>query len=279
MKILFNNQNNKQYQHKLNDLLKEIFLDFQFWYDLNLWDENYESYAVEEEGKIISNINVFKSQIIFKGEKYPALSLGAVATRKEERGRGLARMLMEKIIKKYDDSPMYLSANDDVVDFYPKFGFQQVSEKLPVYIGNVDNSCSFNKLQYDDKKVLNYVYNRVNFSQKLDCLNAANINMFHLHVGYLKDCFYELPECKTLLIARQTGSTLKIFALFALQPITFSELAAHLPFAGVQRVEFGFMPDRLEVDYTMEEYKTDPLFVRGLDCSPGDFKFPELAFT
>jgi len=35
MQISFNNGNNKEYQFMLNNLLKNIFFDFQFWYDLN----------------------------------------------------------------------------------------------------------------------------------------------------------------------------------------------------------------------------------------------------
>lgn len=44
--IVFNNSDDKKYQALLNKLLKNIFFDFQFWYDLNLWDDNYESYAI-----------------------------------------------------------------------------------------------------------------------------------------------------------------------------------------------------------------------------------------
>ena len=58
MKISFCNGNDKEYQFMLNNLLKNIFLDFQFWYDLNLWDENYESYSIIENNEIVS-ISVF----------------------------------------------------------------------------------------------------------------------------------------------------------------------------------------------------------------------------
>jgi len=122
MEISFCNGNDKEYQHKLNNLLKDIFFDFGFWYDLNLWDENYESYSIAENGEIVSNICVYKTQILFNGKQYSALSVGAVATKREYRGRGLAGTLMKHIVDKYDNVPMYLSANDSVVNFYPKFG-------------------------------------------------------------------------------------------------------------------------------------------------------------
>ncbi len=38
---------------------------------------------------------------------------------------------MEYIIDKYQRIPMFLSADDSVVDFYPKFGFSRAYDKLP----------------------------------------------------------------------------------------------------------------------------------------------------
>lgn len=92
MQMAFCNGNNKEYERMLNGLLKEVFFDFQFWYDLGLWDENY-------------------------------------------RGRGLSRQLMEHIMATYEDIPMYLSANESVLDFYPRFGFERVYKKQPVSTG------------------------------------------------------------------------------------------------------------------------------------------------
>lgn len=279
MQISFNNGNNKVYQFMLNNLLKDLFFDFQFWYDLNLWDENYESYSAIDNGEIVSNICVFKTQILFNSKQYPALSVGAVATKKEYRGRGLARALMEHIIEKYGNVPMCLSANESVVNFYPKFGFKRIYDKLPVCEYTINNGAMPNKLSYDDPKVWNYVYNRVNFSQKFDCLNTASINIFHIYWGYLRDCIYELPEINTMVIAKQNGEILKLFGVFSLRDISFSDLARYLPFTNVKKIEFGFMPCWPDVNYIMKEYETGPLFARGLRCDLGDFKFPELSVT
>ncbi|MCL6589055.1 MAG: GNAT family N-acetyltransferase [Firmicutes bacterium] len=263
----------------LNNLLKDIFFDFQFWYDLNLWDKNYESYSIIEDGEMVSNVCVFKTQILFNQKKYTALSIGAVATKKEFRGRGLSRILMDHVIQKYEGTPMYLSANDGVAGFYPKFGFKRIFEKLPVCEVKINNDLQPVKLRYDDPKVWDYVFKRVNFSPILDCLNTASINIFHIYWGYLKDFIYEIPELDTLVIAGQEDSILKLIGVFSLKDISFSELVRYLPFGNVTKVEFGFMPYWPDLDYTMQEYETDPAFVRGLRCDLGDFKFPELSVT
>ena len=277
--IVFNNSNDKKYQVALNKLLKNVFFDFKFWYDLNLWDNKYESYAIKKNGEIISNISVFKSKIIFNKKKYLALSIGAVATKKEYRGRGYSRRLMDHVLKKYKDIPMYLSANDNVVDFYPKFGFERVYEKLPVYKCELNNSVQAKILQYDSKKVWDYVYNRINFSKKLDCLNTANINIFHIYLGYLKDHIYEISELNTMVIALKNDSTLKLFGVFSIENISFSKLINYLPFKNINKIEFGFMPYWSDINYNMEEYKTDPFYIKNINCELGDFKFPELSIT
>ncbi len=280
MKILFNNRNDRAYEDMLNQLLKEVFFDFRFWYDLNLWDDNYESYSILEKGEIVSNICVYKTRLLFNAKECLALSLGAVATKKEYRGRGLARTLMEHIFEKYDGVPMYLSANDGVVNFYPRFGFQRVYDKLPVCEYKVDNhQILAHKLRYDDPKMLDYVNKRINFSQKMDCLNTASINLFYIYKGELKDCIYELPEIDTLVIAEQKGTTLKLIGVFSLREIGFSELVSHLPFCNVDRIQLGFMPYWTDIDFTLQEYQTDPLFAKGISCDLGDFKFPELSLT
>lgn len=89
MEILFCNSNDKEYQERLNHLLKEIFFAFKFWYDLDLWDKNYKSYSIFDKDKIVSNICVYKTQILFEGQPHLALSVGAVATKEKHRRRGL----------------------------------------------------------------------------------------------------------------------------------------------------------------------------------------------
>jgi predicted GNAT family N-acyltransferase len=277
--IVFSNSNDKKYQYMLNNLLKNIFLDFQFWYDLNLWDDKYESYAIVERDEIVSNICVFKTQLVFNQKQYLALSIGAVATKKEYRGKGYSKVLMDHIISKYEGIPMYLSANDSVVDFYPKFGFIRTYEKLPICDCEINNRIVPQKLQYDNAKVWEYIYNRKNFSQQLDCLNTFSVNIFHIHWGYLRECIYELPEIDTMIIAEQKGSTLKLIGVFSLKKIKFTELLQLLPFNNIKKIEFGFMPYWRDINYIMQEYETDPLFVRNVHCDLGDFKFPELSIT
>ena len=279
MKIDFCNSNDKAYQSRLNRLLAPIFVDFGFWYDLDLWDANYESYSIAENGEIVANLCVYKARILLRGRHHNALSVGAVATAPGLRGRGLSRLLMEHVIAKYPDTPMYLFANDSVLNFYPRFDFVRTYEKQPVARYAIQNAVTPAKLELDNPKIWHYVHNRVNFSQEMDCLNTASINLFHLRHGYLSGRVYDIPALETIVVAEQNGDKLHIDAVFSLREIPFADLAVHLPFANVNEIRFGFMPCWNDLEYEMVEYSGDPLFVRNFDCTLGDLKFPKLSET
>lgn len=186
---------------------------------------------------------------------------------------------MEHIIDKYQDTPVFLSANDNVLDFYPKFSFKRVYDKLPFCECEINNELEPQKLKYDEQAVWNYVNNHLNFSQKFDCLNTASVNLFHIHRGHLKDCLYEIPELKTMVIARQNGPTLKLIGIFSLKELSFNQLIKFLPFENVKKIEFAFTPHFSDLNYQIQEYKGDPFFVRNINCDLEDIKFPELSVT
>jgi hypothetical protein len=108
---------------------------------------------------------------------------------------------------------------------------------------------------------------------------TASINIFHLYEGCLKECIVEIPEIDTLVIAEQNGTTLKLIGVFSLREALFADLVKYLPFKNVDRIEFGFMPPWPDINFAMQAYETDPLFVRGVTCDLGDFKFPDLSVT
>lgn len=288
MRRVFCNGNDKAYQRKLNALLREVFFDFSFWYDLNLWDDRYESYAWEEDGRIVANLCAFRMKMRFHGHDCDALSIGAVATHPAYRGRGLARSLFEEVFARHPHTPVYLSANESVLDFYPKLGFRRVCEQLPVAevalenaedLENPENPKNPCRVRHDDPRVRELVFARRHFADALDCLNAETIAMFHLYLPPLRDQLYLLPALNTLVAASREGETLRLHGVFSGGPVSFAALAAQLPFSGISRIEFGFMPPWPDCVYRMEEFAGELWFVRGLACDLGAVRFPEMAVT
>ncbi|MEB9735185.1 GNAT family N-acetyltransferase [Bacillus cereus] len=122
---------NEKYKESFNDLAKHVFeLDFKGWYDRGCWNDNYICYSYVDGDKVIANTSINKMNVISNGKEYKAIQLGTVMTHPDYRHQGLATKLMNHIIKKYEKNYnfIYLFANDTVLEFYPKFGFEKVQE-------------------------------------------------------------------------------------------------------------------------------------------------------
>ena len=160
-KISFNNRNNPEYEAMFDDLIQEVFgFSFSLWLERKLWDERYESYSIIENGRMISNVCIFKKELIVSGEIVCANRFGAIATRKDSRGKGFSRRLMEHVLSLYPDTPAYLSANPSVIDFYPRFGFKQIQTYKAEVAAKINNKAKAKKLKLDDEIFLKFFNER-----------------------------------------------------------------------------------------------------------------------
>src|ERR1700722_13018542 len=75
---------------------------------------------------------------LFNGKERNGYQIGAVPTHADHRNRGLARLLMSKVLGELDapDQPVILFANSSVLDFYPRFGFHRLAQSD--FIGHID---------------------------------------------------------------------------------------------------------------------------------------------
>jgi len=277
MTITMRKKNDLAYEVMFDDLIQAVFgFSFKPWLDLKLWNNNYQSYSIVEDSKMLANICIYKTEMRIAGEKVDAIQFGAVATCKEARGKGLSRLLMEHILSIYPNTPAFLFANPDVVDFYPKFGFSQVQIYRVDIAASINNSTvAADKRKFNDEMVTHALQNRSAYSNVLDCINTWPIQMFHLIMMY-NDCIYHLPKCSAIVIAKQEESKLFLVDVIAQNKIDFDTILKELPFEGITTVEFGFCPDWLGITPTFTPVnETDsPLFIRGNWKLPETFRFP-----
>jgi len=201
MEITVNKSNNPAYEALFDDLIQEVFgFSFSPWLERKLWDERYESYSIIENDVMLSNVCIYKFELIVLGEKVKANRFGAVATRKDARGKGLSRLLIEHILSLYPDTLAYLTANPSVVNFYPRFGFRQVQTYKPEIITKINNDpARYIKYKFDDLSFVNALNHRACYSKLLDCLNAQPIQIFHLLMEYADDIYF-LPNLDVVII-------------------------------------------------------------------------------
>jgi len=282
MKISFNNRNNPEYETMFDNLIQEVFgFSFAPWFQRKLWDEQYESYSIIENGKMLSNICIYKAEMVVQGKTVPTIRLGAVATRKNARGKGLSRALVEHILSLYPNTLALLTANPSVIDFYPRFGFKQV----PAYRAEIaaainNNPATAVKYELDVPDFMSLVYGRSCYSKIADCINTQSVQMFHLLMEYADDIYF-LPNLDVAVIAQQDKNRLFLADVIAKKPVAFELLKQELPFANIEVVEFGFTPDWLGVTPTWVPVcmNDEPFFIRGEWNLPVNYRFPVMSET
>jgi len=291
MNISMSNGNNPSYAAIYDDLIQEVFhFSFGPWVARNLWDERYESYSIIENGKMLSNVSIYKTDMIVHGQPIRAHQFGAVATRKSERGKGLSGLLMNYVLNKYPNIPAFLGANDTVTKFYPRFGFRPIQTYRPIINVAINNLNLKLKCHPDDDAVQKALKSKRVYSNVLDSINTQPVQMCQMLTNpRYKDHIYFLPVCNAIIIAMQKNSTLYLSDVISSEPICFSRLKFQLPFTGITQVEFDFNPDWLDVCSTSQwprenypprwEPLDEPYFIRGEWNLPKHFRFPALSET
>ena len=205
MKLVSNYMRDDTLRHALNELTRKTFgFDFEDWVTGGYFEGDYIPYSFIEAGKIISNVSANKMTFIQNGAKRNYIQIGTVMTDEAYRRQGLAKKLIEHVIKQYKDScdGFYLFANLDVVDFYSKCGFSKEKEyryfvKDEFCRSKADGEILIPVDKSDIKMKQKYMdmvrYSAINSS--LEQVNKFGLQMFYTvdmdHVYYLKDidCF------------------------------------------------------------------------------------------
>lgn len=113
-------------RHALNRLTNDIYgFDFEVWYLEGGYKGAYVPFTLFEGGEAVANASANIMEFAYRGGVTRLVQIGTVMTRREYRGRGLARGLIERILRAYEREceGFYLFANDTATGFYDKLGF------------------------------------------------------------------------------------------------------------------------------------------------------------
>ena len=130
-KIVKAYKENKTLRNSFNELAKKTFdLDFEDWYQNGYWKEQYNPYSIVFNNRVIANVSVNDMEFEIDEKRKRYIQLGTVMTEPKYRNRGLIRKLMQEIEQDFKEKidGYFLFANDSVLEFYPKFGFQKCNE-------------------------------------------------------------------------------------------------------------------------------------------------------
>jgi GNAT superfamily N-acetyltransferase len=281
--------NDKNLINEFHNFISEVFpsISFKDWYLKGFWQKNYIPYSIIESGKIISNVCVAVMSLKLNGQKINAIQIGAVGTLPEYRNKGLSRILMNYVLDKYEKHTdlFFLFANETVMDFYPKFGFSHVEERIFLLDTNIpksnDSARKLNiNIESDYNILLNLVNNRMNLSNKFGAEEYGSITMWHVLNLHLVDLYY-LEEEDIIIIKMEKDNVLHIFDVIFRTSFDFQiVLPKIISSNSVKIIKYYFSPDQLNYKYNKTIIDDSGLFIRGEFNMSGELlKFPETAHT
>ncbi|MCD1875930.1 GNAT family N-acetyltransferase [Listeria monocytogenes] len=277
-------KDNKMYRDSFNKLAESTFdINFEEWFRSGFWNDNYVCYSYIDNNEVISNVSINKMNLIYQGENYSALQIGTVMTHPNYRGQGLAKNLLNHVIAKYEDQYdfLYLFANDTVLDFYPKFGFERIEESsFTVDACNLKKKASkLKKLNPDNKTdfqlISRIVSERAPLSNILDVKESEDLLMFYVLIA-LKNELYYLEELDVIVLMEQEGTDLYVLDILSTKKLDVVEVLSYLSTKKIETIHLLFTPEKskyIDAAYIIET--EDMLFVRpNVLTSENYFLFP-----
>ncbi|HAA2754823.1 TPA_asm: GNAT family N-acetyltransferase [Listeria monocytogenes] len=277
-------KDNKMYRDSFNKLAESTFdINFEEWFRSGFWNDKYVCYSYIDNNEVISNVSINKMNLIYQGENYSALQIGTVMTHPNYRGQGLAKNLLNHVIAKYEDQYdfLYLFANDTVLDFYPKFGFERIEESsFTVDACNLKKKASkLKKLNPDNKTdfqlISRIVSKKAPLSNILDVKESEDLLMFYVLIA-LKNELYYLEELDVIVLMEQEGTDLYVLDILSTKKLDVVEVLSYLSTKKIETIHLLFTPEKskyIDAAYIIET--EDMLFVRpNVLTSENYFLFP-----
>lgn len=282
MKLIKNYKTNDKLRHSFNKLAEETFgINFESWYQNGFWNDLYIPYSIAGDNEIIANVSVNMIDIRSAKDTFHLIQLGTVMTKMEYRNQGLIRKIMNEIEKDFSDNVdgMFLFANDEVLDFYPKFGFEKAKEfQYSKQINNTQKSTIKHTSMKcrDEWNMLVQAINSNKFCGRFDMINNSDLVMFYVS-NFLQDNVYYNENLNAYAIAEIDGDSLFIHNVFADRQIELDKIISSFG-KSIKKVTLGFVPkdkNDFEVNELCEDNTT--LFVRNFSFENKKLMFPTLS--
>lgn len=248
MELIFDYMKNDSLRHKLNDLTQKIFgFDLEDWMTAGYFEGDYLPYSFMEDGKILANVSVNRMSFVQNGVHKYYIQLGTVMTDKSYRKQGLARKLVEYILKEYESGcdGIYLFSNPDALGFYQKMGFKEGVE-YQYYLKkdwavHAKKHAAFKKADEQNEQIKQKYMDTIRHC----AVNSAleHINKFGLQMFYTSDLHnvYYADDIDCFAIWEKLEDTLILKSIIRKQPISMKDIISHID-ADYKYLKLGFPP-------------------------------------
>lgn len=270
--IVKNYRNDDKLRASFNRLVQKTFgFDFSQWYENGYWNENYIPYSILSNGEIIANVSVNLTEFCVDGRLRMYIQLGTVMTDEKFRNKGLIRTLMKEIDSDFQDKcdGMYLFANAEVVNFYPKFGFVGASETQYSRKVSGNSDCSAKRILMETISDWEKLVQALDVSIEngsFEMIGNSDLIMFYV-TSFMKDCVYYIEPLDTYVIAEIEDSELLIHKIISKKVEDIHVIAGSFG-SQIKKVRLGFTPFDTQAFDSEIIYDPDTiLFVRGAELA------------
>ena len=287
MEIRTDIKNDESLRLSFFDLARKVFdLDFSSWYENGFWTDAYRPYCLVSEGAVISNISVCECNLRWRENIHHLAQLGCVATKKDARGRGYAKQLMEKVTDDCDRSfeGVFLYTMEDMIPFYEKFGFRRLYEWQYTKKVNITSKATVEKIPMDSKEEWDRmvdIIRRRSLSGDMVMVGNPGLYMFYL-TGAMSDNVCYIPSCEAYVVAKENSGNLKVFAVFSDTKVSLGDVISSFG-SGINSVQLAFTPgNNTGFEQSRMEDPDSVLMVRGTffsNIKNEHFMLPEIAHT
>lgn len=267
MQIVKHYRDDAPLRHSFNRLAEATFgLNFENWYQNGFWGDSYDPYSVLEDGEIVANVSVNRTDMLIHGKCRRLYQLGTVMTAENYRNRGYIRAIMAEIEKDIAGADgVYLFANDSVLDFYPKFGFRQGTEHVYSRPVAQIGECRMRKVPMDSAEGWYKLARAMEESTfPAACQMVGNPGLIFFYVSqFMQDCVFYDETLDAYLIAELEEGTLTIHNVFTSQDVSLENVITGFG-ADVKQVTLGFTPaDTAGFDCGILKEEDCTFFARG----------------
>lgn len=281
MEVIKNYKDDAGLRASFNRLAEKTFgLNFEKWYQNGYWQEKYNPYSIVIDGEIVANVSVNVMDMLLDGEIKHLIQLGTVMTDEKYRNRGLIREIMNAIDADYAGKAagMYLWANDSVVTFYPKFGFESSLEYRYSQEVIIKNQATIKQIPMNTKadwKVLEEAIAGNRCHGRLDMVKNIELFMFYI-TQFMQESVYYEEVLDAYVIGEIEDQELLVHGVFAKQEVPLDRIIRAFG-ENIRKVTLGFTPADT-TGYVCEEIQEEDrnFFVKGKMF--GDFAERKLMF-
>jgi GNAT superfamily N-acetyltransferase len=268
--VIKNYKDNSKYRHGLNKLTQATYgFNFEEWYQQGYWGDKYCPYSLIHNEEIVANISASTIDFLIEDKLWHTLQIGTVMTAEAYRKKGLSRELMNIVLAEYENSCdlIYLYANDTVLNFYPKFGFEQAEEyNYSKTIIKGKDKPTYRKLnikESSDKALIIRIVTNTCPVSRISMIGNPGLNMFYL-ISFMAEDIYYIEELDLVAVAEFDGDNMFLLDVFCEHEVDLEMVMNSLMNKAEMKVTLGFTP--LDVtSYTCERLKEEgtTFFIKG----------------